>query len=82
MGSSFSRKLCTSAHIGGQVLTLKGQTCSLGRAFTTSFLVNGVKCRSYTLLVKDELTDIPMKASTQIAKTIRRGGIEQLKRVF
>ena len=35
MGSSFSRKLCTSAHIGGQVLTSEGQTRSLGRTFTT-----------------------------------------------
>ncbi len=35
MGSGFSRKICTSAHIGGQVLTWEGQTCSLGRAFTT-----------------------------------------------
>src|SRR2546421_5535228 len=34
MRSSFSRKLCTSAHIGGQMLMLEGQTCSLGRAFT------------------------------------------------
>ena len=33
--SSFSRKLCPSAHIGGQVLTLEGQSCSLGRTFTT-----------------------------------------------
>ena len=28
MGSSFSRKLCPSAHIGGQVLTSEGKICS------------------------------------------------------
>ena len=35
MWSDFPRNLCTSARIGGQVLTLEGQTCSLGRTFTT-----------------------------------------------
>jgi hypothetical protein len=34
MGSGFSRKVCTRAHIGGQLLTSEGQTCSLGMAFT------------------------------------------------
>src|SRR5258708_2253834 len=28
--------MCPSAHIGGQVLTLEGQTCPLGRVFTTN----------------------------------------------
>src|SRR5258707_14786572 len=35
MRSVLPRNFCTSAHIGGQVLTLEGQTCSLRRAFTT-----------------------------------------------
>ena len=35
MESGLPRYVCTSAHIGGQVLTLEGQTCSLRRAFTT-----------------------------------------------
>jgi len=34
MGSGLLKVVGTSAHIGGQVLTLKGQTCSLGMAFT------------------------------------------------
>src|SRR5215471_21504691 len=34
MGSGFSRKLCTSAHMRGQVLTSKGKTCSLRTSFT------------------------------------------------
>jgi hypothetical protein len=45
-------------------------------------VVNDPKYRSYTHLVKDELTDIPMKASTQMAQTINEVGIEQLKRMF
>jgi hypothetical protein len=36
MWSDFPRNLCPSAHIGGQLLILEGQTCSLGRTFTTS----------------------------------------------
>src|SRR5215470_10397289 len=39
MGSSFSRKLCPSAHIGGQVLTSEGQTCSQRRTFTRCFVL-------------------------------------------
>src|SRR6266508_431147 len=35
MESSFPRRFCTSAHILGQVLIFQGQTCPLGRAFTT-----------------------------------------------
>src|SRR5260370_35650526 len=35
MRSVLPRNFCTGAHIGGQVLTLEGQTCSLRRAFTT-----------------------------------------------
>jgi hypothetical protein len=38
MWSGFPRRLYASAHVGGQVLTSEGQTCSLGRAFTTSEL--------------------------------------------
>jgi hypothetical protein len=34
MGSGLLKVVGTSAHIGGQVITLKGQTCSLGMAFT------------------------------------------------
>jgi hypothetical protein len=45
-------------------------------------MVHDLKGRSYTYLVKDELTDIPMKASTQMAQTINEVGIEQLKRLF
>src|SRR5436305_272286 len=33
-GSGFSRNLCTSAHVGGQMLPLEGKIRSLGRAFT------------------------------------------------
>ena len=36
MESSFSKNICTGAHIGGQVLTSEGQTCSLGTAFTNN----------------------------------------------
>jgi uncharacterized RmlC-like cupin family protein len=36
MGSGLSRYIRTSAHIGGQVLTSEGQTCSLGRTFTST----------------------------------------------
>ncbi len=36
MWSDFPRNLCTSARIGGQVLTLEGQTCSLERTFTSN----------------------------------------------
>ena len=36
MGSGFPRYIRTSAHDSGQVLTFEGQTCSLGRAFTTN----------------------------------------------
>ena len=35
MWSGLPRNFYTSAHIGGQVLTSEGQTCSLGRTFTT-----------------------------------------------
>src|SRR5947209_3356301 len=35
MGSGFLRKLCTSAHMGGQVLMSEGKTCSLRMSFTT-----------------------------------------------
>src|SRR6266702_8328897 len=38
------------------------------------YLVNALECRSYTHLVKDELTDIPMKTSTQMAQTINEVG--------
>ena len=38
MWSDFPRNLCTSARIGGQVLTLEGQSCSHRRTFTNSFL--------------------------------------------
>jgi hypothetical protein len=35
MWSGLPRFFCPSAHIGGQVLTSEGQTCSLGRTFTS-----------------------------------------------
>ncbi len=68
MGSALPRNISTSAHDWGQVLMFEGQSGSF--------------FRSYTHLVKDELTDIPMKASTQMAQTINEVGIEQLKRMF
>src|SRR5258708_40234214 len=43
MRSVLPRNFCTSAHIGGQVLTLEGQTCSLRRAFTTNCSSRGKK---------------------------------------
>ncbi len=36
MGSGLLKEVGISAHIGGQVLTLKGKTRSLGMAFTNS----------------------------------------------
>jgi hypothetical protein len=40
---------------------------------STNNMVNDPKCGSSTHLVKDELTGIPIEASTQSAQTIRRG---------
>jgi hypothetical protein len=54
-----------------------------GSFFEAIFLANiSSFFRSYTILVKHELADNLLKAPTQIAQIIRRGGIEQLKHVF
>jgi hypothetical protein len=57
-----------AAQDSGQFLMFEGKTCSL--------------FGSDTHLVKHELTDIPMKASTQMAPTINEVGIERLKHMF
>ncbi len=43
MRSVLPRNFCPSAHIGGQVLTSEGQTCSLGRTFTND-VAGGITC--------------------------------------